>query len=514
MLLFWLIAGLLTIGTAAILAVPLFAAQKQKSDSAYAMDVYRDQLAEVARDQQRGVLNADQAKAAQLEIERRILALRDDRSGDQGLAAAPASVTPAPVPPAPVTARSPGRVLIMAMAVLLPLGGVALYAALGQPRLPDEPAAERAAADMANAPEIVALRQKVAANPSDAQAWLDLARRYLLVRQAQASADAFAQAVALNIDGTGDRNSAAVYADYGRALIMLHNGQVTPDTEKVLAKTQSLDPTEPTARFFLALAKAQQGDMEGALTGWLALEHDSPPDAPWRQSLSENIDRAARQLGKDPATLPGREPGHAGGPAATDQAATDQTTTDQTTTDQAAGADAGPNNGGPGPSPEDMQNAGQMSPEARAAFIQGMVDRLAARLKEQPDDLDGWLKLARAYTVLNQVPQAQDAWGKAAALAPTRLDVQLDYANALIVGRQEGDNTLPPAFVETVKRIRTLDAKNPLGLYYGGMVALADNRTGEARDLWRQVLVLLPEGSEQRAAMQREIDGLDAKPAN
>ncbi|MET1029220.1 MAG: c-type cytochrome biogenesis protein CcmI [Dongiaceae bacterium] len=491
MLVFWVIAGLLTLGTAAILAVPLFDTRKQKSDNAYAMDVYRDQLAEVARDQQRGVLNAEQGRAAQLEIERRILALKDDGAS---LAAASAP------------ARSSSRGLIIALAVLLPLGGVALYAVLGQPELPDEPAADRAAADMANSPEIVALRQKVAANPADAQGWLDLARKYLLARQAQASVDAFAQAVALNIDGSGDRNSAAVYADYGRALIMLHNGQVTPDAEKIFAKTQSLDAAEPTARFFLALAKAQQGDMAGALTGWVALEHDSPPDAPWRQSLSENIDRAARQLGKDPANLPGREPGHTGGPAPTDQAAADQSA--------AAGAGEAPNGEGQGPGPQDLQNADQMSPEARAAFIQGMVDRLASRLKEQPNDLDGWLKLARAYTVLNQVPQALDAWGKAAALAPAKLDVQLDYANALIVGRQEGDNALPPAFIETVKRIRTLDAKNPLGLYYGGMVALADNRTDEARDLWRQVLVLLPEGSEQRAAMQREIDGLDAKPAN
>jgi cytochrome c-type biogenesis protein CcmH len=161
-----------------------------------------------------------------------------------------------------------------------------------------------------------------------------------------------------------------------------------------------------------------------------------------------------------------------------------------------------------------MQAAEQMTPAERATFIQSMVDRLAARLKDQPNDLGGWLKLARAYTVLNQPSQAQEAWAKAAALAPGPLDVQLDYANALITGRGDTDRYLPPAFIETVKRVRTLAPNNPLGLYYGGMVERVAGNTDAARGLWQQVLALLPDGSEQRAAMQREIDGLESKKPN
>jgi cytochrome c-type biogenesis protein CcmH len=110
--------------------------------------------------------------------------------------------------------------------------------------------------------------------------------------------------------------------------------------------------------------------------------------------------------------------------------------------------------------------------------------------------------------------QAQSAWAKAAALAPEKLDVQLDYASALISGLPDLDHNLPAAFVSTVSHIRTMAPENPLGLYYGGLVARAGGKTDEARQLWQKVLALLPAGSEQRAAMQREIDGLPASPAN
>jgi cytochrome c-type biogenesis protein CcmH len=466
---FWILAAMMTLCVVLILALPLFETRKLKDESGYALNVYRDQLAEIERDQQRGVLSPDQAKAAQLEIQRRILALADE--------------------PVLHVRRTPRRRLIAVMAVVLPIAGIMLYLSVGAPQLPSQPFAERNAGLPKATPEIIALRQQLASHPSDAEGWLALARLALDQRQIQESVDAFGRAIALG------RKAPDIYADYGRALILSHDGNVTDDTKAVFQKALDLDPGEPTARFFLALAKAQQGDLEGALEGWIALERDSPKDAPWRQSLTENIDKAARDLGKDPAKLPGREPGHQAGGAPTGNAAAANATT-------------------PGPNADDIQQASQMSPQERAAFIQSMVDRLAARLQQQPDDLEGWRKLARAYGVLNRLDDARTAWAKAAALAPDKLDVQLDYANALISGLPDLDHNLPVAFVSTVSHIRTLAPDNPLGLYYGGLVARAAGKVAEARQLWERVLGLLPTGSAQRAAMQREIDGLPAAPAN
>jgi len=455
MILFWLIAGILTLAAAVVLAAPLFDTRKFKGEDAYALAVYRDQLSELARDEQRGLLSADQARSAQVEIERRILAL------DEGKKFQPA--------------RPPGHRLTLAMAVILPLVGFGFYLLLGSPHLPSQSATERLAQErQRTTPELQALEAKVAASPSDPQGWIDLARAYAELDRAKDAVGAFAKAMALG------RTDIDILRQYAHAAILAQQGMVAADAQNALRRVLALDSTDVTARFFLALAKAQADDIEGALTDWLALERDLPAQAPLRQALAENIDKAARNLGKDPAKLPGRA---------------------------ATGAQ-------PGPSADDMAAAAEMSPEERDAFIRSMVERLADKMTDNPQDIEGWLKLANAYRVLEEYDHARDAWGKAANLAPARLDVQLDYAGSLIEGRADLDKKLPAEFPDVVKRIRNLDPDNPLGLFYAGVVARAAGKTAETKELWSKVLLLMPEGSAERDQLQREIDGLDQPQAN
>ena len=449
MILFWIIAGVLTLIAAVVLAAPLFDTRKFKSEDAFALEVYRDQLAELTRDEQRGLLTAEQARAAQIEIERRILAL------DEGKKFLPA--------------RPPSHHLTLAMAVILPLAGFGLYLMLGSPQLPSQSAMERLAAERARtSPAIQALEAKVAQSPSDAQSWIDLGRAYVEVERAKDAKDSFAKAMGLG------RKEPDLLRQFAHAAILAEGGRVTTEAQSALQRALSADPGDPTSRFFLALAKAQNQDIEGALADWLTLERQLPADAPLRRLLAENIDKAARQLGKDPAQLPGRA--------------------------AALGA--------PGPSADDMAAAAQMTPEQRQAFIESMVQRLAAKMKEEPENLEGWIRLANAYGVLGKREESRAAWAEAAKRAPSRLDVQLDYAGALIQGRSDLAKNLPPEFPEAVKRIRTLDPENPLGLFYAGVVARADGRTDEAKALWEKVLALMPEGSPERQQLQREIDTL------
>ena len=454
MILFWIIAGVLTLIAAVVLAAPLFDTRKFKSEDAFALEVYRDQLGELTRDEQRGLLTPEQARAAQIEIERRILAL------DEGKKFLPA--------------RPPSHHLTLAMAVVLPLAGFGLYLMLGSPHLPSQSAMDRLAQERARtSPEIETLEAKVAQSPSDAQSWIDLGRAYVDVERVKDAKDAFAKAMALG------RKEPDLLRQFAHAAILAEGGRVTTDAQAALQRTLSADPSDPTSRFFLALAKAQNQDVEGALTDWLTLERQLPPEAPLRRLLAENIDKAARQLGKDPAKLPGRGPPP------------------------------------PGPSEEDTANAAQMTPEQRQAFIESMVERLAAKMKEEPENLEGWIRLANAYGVLGKHAEARTAWAEASKRAPSRLDVQLDYAGALIQGhtRPELATNLPVEFPEAVKRIRTLDPENPLGLFYAGMVARAEGRPDEAKALWEKVLALMPEASPERQELQREIDTL-GKPAN
>src|SRR3546814_9935238 len=74
-----------------------------------------------------------------------------------------------------------------------------------------------------------------------------------------------------------------------------------------------------------------------------------------------------------------------------------------------AAQDNAPASGAPGPDQAQVQAAQQMSPEERTAMIRGMVDRLAEKLKAEPDDVDGWLRLARARDVLGDHDAAREA---------------------------------------------------------------------------------------------------------
>ena len=452
MILIWIILGAMTLMAALILAWPLFDSRRFKNDSAFALAVYRDQLAEINHDAARGILDEAQARAAQIEIERRILALADA--------------------PKFQPAKAPTPLLIVAMAVVLPLAAFGLYLHLGSPGLPGAPA-QGLAESVAASPQLQALQKAVADAPTDPAAWRALGEGLMAARRPSDAANAFARAL-----GLGDKDP-KLQARYGSARVLAAQGRVDDKAKAAFTAVLAADPTDPIARFFLGLAKEQSGDSAGALTDWLALERDLPPNVPWHGDLAQNIDRVARDLGKDPATLPGRAP--AASPA--------------------------PQTGG-APSPSDLDAAAQMTDSERQAFIESMVAKLAARLKSAPDDLDGWMRLAKAYSVLGKRADANAAWAKAAALAPTRLDIQLEYANALIEGSSDLSKSLPPNFAETVTKIRTLAPDNPLGLYYGGLVARAQGDNKAAKDLWLKVLALIPEGSAQRASLQHEIDSL------
>lgn len=444
MIMIWFVLALMTLATALLLAVPLFDTRKIKNEIVFALEVYRDQIHELNRDAAAGLIAPDQARLAQIEIERRILALTES--------------------PGWQPARAPSHGMLVLAAVLLPLLGFGLYLLVGKPALPGQPFLHDALATEST-PEIDRLRDAVADRPNDARAWVALAAGYNAADRPKDAATAYGKAVAL---GAADSDTLAAY---GQALLIAGGGEMTEPANAAFRRALAADPSNPMARFFLALGRAQAGDLEGAVADWMALERETPADAPWRQTLQEHIARASQRLGR---AVPAETPDAAG----------------------------------PGPSAADIAAAENMSPEARTAMINDMVSRLAERLQSEPEDLEGWVRLARAYQVLEKSADARAAWEKAAALAPGRLDIQLDYANAIIAGRDDVDRYLPPEFVATVARVRTLDPKNPLGLYYGGLVARLAGDRAEAQRLWQQVLDQLPVESPQRAILQRELDSL------
>ena len=289
----------------------------------------------------------------------------------------------------------------------------------------------------------------------------------------QESADAYARAIARH-QADGDAPDADLQSLYGEALTAASDGQVTPKAKAAFAATLALDPKEPRARFYLALSDAQAGNLDMALKQWVALEADTPADAAWRATLEDQINAAAKKLGRDPATLPGRAaqpPAAAGGPTA-----------------------------------DDMAKAATMTDEQRAAFIDSMVSGLADRLKAQPSDVEGWLKLANAYDQLGRAADAKAAWREAANRAPDRLDAQIAYASALAPLAEQP--SLPEDFTTVVGRIRKLAPDNGLGLYCAGLIARSQGDKAGAKALWLQVIPLIPEGSPQRKELEAKIAAL------
>jgi cytochrome c-type biogenesis protein CcmH len=118
------------------------------------------------------------------------------------------------------------------------------------------------------------------------------------------------------------------------------------------------------------------------------------------------------------------------------------------------------------------------------------------------------MRLAKAYGVLQRNDQAREAWQHAATLAPDRSDVQLGYAEALLLAAPPGPP--PPAFADIVAKVLAREPENRLAIYYAGVAAAEAGHADEARRHWQRLLALLPADAPQRAALQRQIDGLPA----
>lgn len=454
----WLLIGLLSAAVAALFAWPLIRARPRDSGDTRDLAVYRDQLAELDRDVARGLLPESEAAAARLEIQRRLLAAAGRPPTDaRGMGRA--------------SGRAPAWTLVLLL--LPPAAAIVLYLDLGHPGLPGQPFASRAPAAPAgqNLEQVVdALAANMKANPSDPKGWELLASTEATLGHFKESADAYAEAIA-RWKAKGEPPSADLQSRYGEALTAIAN-QVTPAAKAAFDAALAIDPKDARARFYLGLAEVEAGHLEAALQQWVALEADSPADATWRPLLTQKIDELARQLGRDPATLPGRKPA----PTAT------------------------------GPTQQDLAKAANMTPEERKAFIESMVASLAQKLRDQPNDVEGWLKLGNAYSQLGRAQEALGAWREAAMRGSERLDAQVPYAAA--VAATADLVPLPADFAVVVERMRKLAPENGLALYCAGLIARASGDKVQARQLWQRVLPLTPEGSSQRKELEAKIAAL------
>jgi cytochrome c-type biogenesis protein CcmH len=346
-MLFWVIAVGLTLGASLVVLLPLTGpVRKAAAGGAHDFEVYRDQLTELDRDVARGVIQPAEAEQARAEIGRRIIRLGEVDK----------------VEAAPQSLLRRGR-FISALAVLaVPLVSWGLYSELGSPDLPSQPLAARLTKNPADSTidELVARAEKhLAADPEDGRGWDALAPVYRRMQRFSDAVAAYRNAIRL------EGSTAARQAGLGEALTDAAGGVVSADAQAAFEAARKLEPANAKANFYLAIAMAQEGRRDDAKSAWQAMFTSLPPDSPWRGAVTE----ALAEIDKDKV-------------AQTQPA---------------------------GPDEQDVAAATSMSPEDRTAMIETMVAGLDEKLRQNPKDAEGWLRLVRSYVVLGRTTQAEDA---------------------------------------------------------------------------------------------------------
>jgi cytochrome c-type biogenesis protein CcmH len=347
----WLVLTLMT--AAAIFAVLWPLGRSQGADEGSAdTAVYRDQLEEIERDRASGAIAGAEADAARVEVSRRLLGA--------------ANATARPLAD-PALRRQHRRFAAVAALVLIPLGAGPLYLLLGSPTLPGQPLAQRLAAP-GDANSMAGLIARVEAhlerNPDDGRGWEVIAPVYLRLARFDDAVRAYRNALKL-VGESADRE-----ASLGEALAGAANGIITTDAKAAFERALVLDQANPRAQFYLGLAAEQDGRPADAADRWRSLIARAPADAPWVGYVREALARLGPAAGTAPS---------AGAPMT------------------------------PGPSAQDIASAAEMSPADRDQMVRGMVERLAARLSADGSDVDGWLRLMRAYVVLGERGKARAA---------------------------------------------------------------------------------------------------------
>lgn len=360
MVMFWILAALVSSAAALLMVSSASRAERRATAADPTIEVYRRQLLEIDELADRGLLGEEERKAARAEAGRRLLGEADRAQA-----------------PAPSLSGKSARRLATAAAIAVPLLALAGYMLTGSPGFPDQPYKARLKSWLQlsrtdpgrlSLPEMAAVLQTIVAErPRDPEA-----REYLAEVEA-AGGDLAGAARDLEKVTDLQPSNAKAWLRLGVVLTEQAQGQVSDEAVQAFQRAQALEPSAVEPRYFLARTLVLSGHAAQGLAAWRALLGAMASDDPRRATVAAEID-SVEKTGRLPA-------------------------------DETDSGAAEPAQGG-----------------QEAAFIQSMVDRLAARLKAQPDDPEGWARLIRAYGVLHQSGRQAAAQAEARRLFKNRPD--------------------------------------------------------------------------------------------
>ncbi|MBY5561950.1 c-type cytochrome biogenesis protein CcmI [Rhizobium leguminosarum] len=374
-MLFWILVAALTAALAVILLYPLLRGAKAADNiRAGEAAVYRDQLRELDRDLNGGLITPEEADYARAEIGRRLIAVSADEPAE--------------------TAKPPRhhRFTEAVVLLVLPVLGLCLYLTTGRPDLPSQPLEARLENPGNDVAVLITKAERhLAEKPDDGKGWDVLAPIYFRTMRVNDAQLAYRNAIRLlgpspvRLDGLAE------------TLMAVSDGVVTEEARQVLEQSLTLEPDNPRARFYIALSMEQAGRPNEARQAFEALAKQSPADAPWLPLVNEHIAMNGGAKARVDPAAPGADPAAPGA-------------------DPAA---PGANPGAPGnPTQQDVAAAETMSAGDRQQMIRSMVESLDAKLSEDPNNFEGWVRLVRSYAVLNDKDRAAGALKRGLAAFP------------------------------------------------------------------------------------------------
>jgi cytochrome c-type biogenesis protein CcmH len=434
----WLVLALMT--AAALVAIILpFVHGDEGISTGSDVAVYKDQLAEIDRDVEAGLIGNTDAEAARVEVSRRLLRAAEASDIDH-----PTSLTD-------TKTRTLRRTTLAVMIVFLPILAGSVYLRLGSPTAASFESGSDQAALTSDDPLVDAMVTQVEDHlkdrPNDGRGWEALAPVYMRLGRYDDAVRAWQNTIA-NLGDNADREE-----NLGESLVAAADGAVTKEAKRAFAQALSTDPNNVAARFYTGLAAKQEGRRDEAAGIWRDLIAKASPDAEWidtvRDALarldepsvaatddppaSEDqqtamirsmVDGLADRLKIDGRDLEGwlrlvRSYNVLGDRAKADTAIAGARAALGHDPDKLARFESGlksadrPSANIPQAASRGPISTGAAPPEHDNATMQAMVDKLVKRLASDGGDPNGWFMLVRSYEALGERDKALTAVAQA-----------------------------------------------------------------------------------------------------
>ena len=143
------------------------------------------------------------------------------------------------------------------------------------------------------------------------------------------------------------------------------------------------------------------------------------------------------------------------------------------------------------------------------ASVDAAIRGLAARLQQQPGDVEGWTLLARAYGATGRPAQAREAFGKALQLAPDNAELHVEYGQFL--AESDPQHRIAGEALAQIETALKQDPDNQRALWLRGASQFQTNDFAAAAATWRHLLTVLKPDADVVPAIRKQIADADAR---